>query len=309
MWWVQKTLSYEILIMARRRAKRRNERLRKRRRTIVFNVDVAKRRKTRRKPGKRSGDAASSRLSRTILVGVILFFLIAPVLIFWSWFIRDAGFTVKWIRVDKTHVFTERDILSLADIRIGSNLLSADLEGIRKRICVHPDIKNAVVSRKIPGGILIKVYERFPVAAIHYGRRYVVDEDGVVLSIKKERRNRCLPFLMGLRLRGVRVGDKLQSPRVKKAIEVVRNYRETELCRQIELVSVDMSDPKNVMMRSDKIEEIRLGGRDLDERMRLLSYILKQRSDRGLDGPARYIDLRWNNITEMPLKKRKARRG
>jgi cell division septal protein FtsQ len=295
--------------MAKRGERKRNVKLKRKRRTVVFNVNVAKRRKSRSKSGKGGMNASSTGLRRAVLVPVVLFSMMIMALMFWSWFVVGAGFAVKWVRVDRAHMLSEREILALADVKIGSNLLLSDLEKIRARICAHPDIKDAVVSRKIPGGIQIKVYERFPVAAIHYRKRYVIDEEGVVLSARKERMNRCVPFLTGLRLKDVRVGEALHTPGLKKALEVVKRYHETELCRQIELISVDMSDPTNVVMRSHKIEEIRLGEKNLDERLKLLSYILKQRSDQGRDGPARYIDLRWNDVTEMPLEGNGERRS
>jgi hypothetical protein len=71
----------------------------------------------------------------------------------------------------------------------------------------------------------------------------------------------------------------------------------------LELVSVDASDPDNYLLRSNVIQEIRLGGDDLNERLRLLSFILKQRKYRGMDGPASYIDLRWKDVAELPLVK------
>ncbi len=287
--------------------KRRNIKLKKRRRKIVFNVDVAKRRKKRSKPKKRGRDVSSSRLRRAVIGGVVLIFLVVPTSVYWNRFLKAAGFTVKWVKVSNEHALTKGDILKLSNIRIGSNLFAAGLEEIRERIVAHPDIKNVVVSRKVPGGILIKVYERFPVAAVHCERRYVIDEEGFILSLGKGRRNRTLPLLVGVRLSGLQVGARLRNPRVREALEVVKTYRESELCRQIKLVSVDLTDPKNIVLRSNKIREIRLGEENLDERLQLLSYILQQRSYRGLDRPASYIDLRWNNVTEMPLSRSEAR--
>lgn len=46
-----------------------------------------------------------------------------------------------------------------------------------------------------------------------------------------------------------------------------------------------------------------MGGEDLDERLRLLSFVLKQRRLRGIEGPASYLDLRWKDVAEMPLRR------
>jgi len=267
--------------------------------------------------------------------------------------LRPSGFTVRWIEVSNEELLSRERIRALAGVKVGDNLFSADLQKIRARICAHPDIRDAMVNRKMPGGIVIRVHERFPIAAVFCPvvsapqqlsrpagprppaasakviipsaipgrgpspgsevaaglcegdrmRRCVVDAEGFVLSARKERNSRSLPLLIGLKLGPVRSGDRLCSPAAKNALGIVERYRESELCRQLELVSVDASDPDNYLMRSNVIQEIRLGKENLGERLQLLSFILKQRKYRGLDGPASYIDLRWKDVAELPLAK------
>lgn len=309
--------------------RKRNTRLKRKRRTIVFNVDVAKRRRPGALPTRKAGPSVWSWVRPTLAAAGILALCICAAVFLHTGLLKPSGFTVRWIEVRNEELLSKERVRALAKIRVGDNLFAADLQGIRARICAHPDVRDAVVNRRMPGGVVIRVYERYPIAAvycpvrgtpkqsfqptgtgastrIHQGdqmRRYVVDSDGVVLSARKERNSRSLPLLLGLNLGAVLPGNRLCSTTAKNALGIVDHYRESELCRQLELVSVDASDPDNYLLRSNVIQEIRLGGDDLDERLRLLSFILKHRKYRGMDGPASYIDLRWKDIAELPVVK------
>ncbi len=303
-----------------------NTRLKRKRRTIVFNVDVARRRRSGALPGRRAGGGGWRWWRPALVAAGALVLCVCAAIGFRVGFLKPSGFTVRWIEVNNEELLSKDRVRALADIKVGDNLFSADLQKIRARICAHPDIRDAVVNRKMPGGVVIRVYERYPIAAVYCPargvaqqssppagadvstgsdrmRRYVVDADGIVLSARKERNSKSLPLLLGLNLGPVRPGDRLSSEAAKSSLGIVEHYRESELCRQLELVSVDASDPDNYLMKSSLIQEIRLGGDNMDERLQLLSFILKQRKYRGLDGPASYIDLRWKDVAELPLVK------
>lgn len=302
---------------------KRNTRLRRKRRTIVFNVDVARRRRTAAPADGRGGRAGWRWGGMALAAAVALALCAGAAAALRAGLLKPSGFTVRWIEVSNEELLSKERIRSLAGVKVGDNLFSADLGKIRARIRSHPDVRDAVVNRRMPGGVVIRVYERYPVAAIYCPvrvasqqaqppggtsqgermRRCVVDAEGVVLSARKERSSKSLPLLLGLNLGAVRPGDRLCSDAAKNALGIVAHYRESELCHQLELVSVDAGDPDNYLMRSNVIQEIRLGRDDLDERLRLLSFILKQRKYRGLDGPASYIDLRWKDVAELPLGK------
>lgn len=292
--------------MGRRSIKSNKRKARRgvKKRRIVLNVDVAKRRK-QRVMGKSGGGGSRQALGRNVKIaiawGVVLLLLAGVLFTLGSGILDQGGHTVRWIAISGEHLFKKGEIVSLSGVRVGDNLLSISLQDVRSRICAHPDVKDAAVSRRILGGVRIKVYERFPVAAVHRGRRYVVDGEGIILSRRKERMNRALPMIVGLELDEVRAGNRLESPEAEMSLDVVKRYRDLGLCRLIELMSVDVRDPENLVLRTRAIQEIRLGSGDLSRRMDLLSYILKQRKDRGLDGTASYIDLRWNDVSEMPL--------
>lgn len=283
---------------------KRNVKLPKKRRTIVFNVDVAKRRRPREEHD------AEGRPWAWRWAKIVAFVAAAGAMgVLGTASVRERfhsppRFTVRWIEVANEELLTKREVLAISRARVGDNLLAADLDAIRDRLRAHPDIRDAVVSRRIPGGILVRVYERVPIAAVYAGEgRYVLDEEGCVLSPKKAEAHRALPVIAGLSASALRAGDRLRSAAARQALEVVKEFHELDLDRQIDLVSVEMGDPENVVLRSGTIDEIRLGSEKIEERLRTLSFVLAQRKARGIDGPASYLDLRWKDVAEMPARK------
>lgn len=287
---------------------RKKKRRAKNRRKIVLNVSVAKRRKSRA-PGTGGWSRAERRKAKAAIAAVCAVVLIAAAHYAGALeMLRPAGFTVRWVEIGNEDLLSEGEVVRLSGINFGEGLLSLDLGGVRSRICAHPDVRDAVVVRSLPSGIRIKVFERFPVAAVHRGRRYVIDGAGHILSERKERRHRSLPLLVGCAAECVlKPGVRIGSREVLGALAIVKKYRETELFRLMELMSVDVRDADNLVLHTQDISEIRLGSGDLESRLDLLAYILKQRKSHGLDRPARYLDLRWEDVAEMPEKQLKVK--
>ncbi|MCX6353871.1 MAG: FtsQ-type POTRA domain-containing protein [Candidatus Aureabacteria bacterium] len=308
-----------ILSVLKRLRVRRNVKVGTKRRTIVFNVDVAR----RRKPISASSEKGRGRGAARRAAGAVGFLALCllSVALVERGTVQPSGFIVRWMEVSNNDLLSKREIISLSGVKVGDNLLSTDIAKVRAKICGHPDVKDVIVTRKMPGTLVIRVYERFPIAAFHSPsvgsgrgaqnlasspsevsvRRCVLDEEGYILSSRKEMSNQSLPYIVGMRMGAVRHGDRLGDPAVRKGLEIVKRYRESELCRRLELVSVDVSDPENYVMRSVQIQEIRLGNENLSDRLQLLSHILAQRSARGINGFASYLDLRWKDAAEMPL--------
>ena len=278
---------------SRRKNRRKKEKTPKRRR-IVLNVSVSRRRKERRR--RRSAGRWGIALAAAALVAglALVRFPAARRLL------EPAGFTVKWVEVSNEDLLGEGEIVRLSGVTFGEGLLSLDLAAVRSRIVAHPDVRDAVVERNLPSGVRIRVYERYPVAAVYRGKRYVVDEKGHVLSGRKEKHARALPIIKGCNTGPLSPGKMLTSARALKALSIITRCADSDLCGLMQLVSVDVTDPDNPVLRTKAIREIRLGSGNVEKRLRLLAYILEQRKYRGLDRPARYLDLRWNNAAEMP---------
>ncbi|MCW5771263.1 MAG: FtsQ-type POTRA domain-containing protein [Rhodospirillaceae bacterium] len=115
---------------------------------------------------------------------------------------RDASFAAA-AKLDRLMVEgrnrTARDDLRAAlQLKKGDSLLAADPWEIKRRLEALPWIRSAVVERRFPGTILVKLIERTPIARFQDGKRMVlVDEAGDLIQITPQKEHDNLIVLAG----------------------------------------------------------------------------------------------------------------
>ena len=75
-------------------------------------------------------------------------------------------FDVKSVVVEGNSRVAEEEIISLAEIGEDCSVLAVNLFTMEKRILTHPWIRSAVLERKLPSGIRIRVKEQEPMAIV-----------------------------------------------------------------------------------------------------------------------------------------------
>jgi len=103
-----------------------------------------------------------------------------------EWFMEtsgDAGFVLTDLAVTGLNRTAENDILAVLDVDSGMPLLSIDLRQLQVKIEALPWVKQADISRILPGGLSIKVTERVPYAlSQHDGRVVLIDRQGAEIT-------------------------------------------------------------------------------------------------------------------------------
>lgn len=104
-----------------------------------------------------------------------------------------AVFFSTWLAVDDVEVdgaelLTADEVVSTADIRLGTPLARVDLDDVTERIEDIPEVAEASVHRSWPHTVTITVTERTPLAAVRQrGEWWVMDREGVVFRKTGER--------------------------------------------------------------------------------------------------------------------------
>ncbi len=103
-----------------------------------------------------------------------------------DWFMEtsgDAGLVLADLTISGLERTAENDFLAVLDVDSGMPLLSIDLGHLQAKIEALPWIKQADVSRILPGELSIRVTERTPYAlAQHDGRIALIDPAGVEIT-------------------------------------------------------------------------------------------------------------------------------
>lgn len=96
---------------------------------------------------------------------------------------RDAGFVLDQLRVQGADRTTKKEILSALDVEDGIPLMSIDLIKLRERMEALSWVKQAIVARRLPNELSIKIEERLPFALWQLnGNVALIDADGVVIT-------------------------------------------------------------------------------------------------------------------------------
>lgn len=96
---------------------------------------------------------------------------------------RDAGFILSDLQIEGMVRSKRNNVLAALDVDNGVPLLTIDLELVRKQLELLPWVREAKVSRVLPGGLKIELSERTPFALWQNGGKVgLIDAEGVVIT-------------------------------------------------------------------------------------------------------------------------------
>jgi cell division protein FtsQ len=107
-----------------------------------------------------------------------------------------------------------------------ASVLDVDLHDLAARLMVDPWIQRAAVSRRLPSGLTVRVWERRPVAVVVSDRPYLVSDDALVLTETTLQEAVGLPVVrLGVR-RPPTVGEEIDASRLARCTRVWRRVGE-----------------------------------------------------------------------------------
>jgi cell division protein FtsQ len=116
----------------------------------------------------------------------------------YRWAHRTPQFALKAVTFQGLRRAQQADLLRLAGVSAGQNLLGLDSQAIERAIAAHPWVDQVRVTRRFPDSLSIAVKEREPAALVALGDLYLVDSEGRPFK-KIEREDPAdLPLITGL---------------------------------------------------------------------------------------------------------------
>lgn len=91
---------------------------------------------------------------------------------------QTTPFPVQKVEVRGTKRLTHDEIVALAGVAPGQNLLALRLKSIGQQVSSNPWVASVRVQRFFPGTIAVSISERQPVAVINMGLLYYLDDKG-----------------------------------------------------------------------------------------------------------------------------------
>jgi cell division protein FtsQ len=186
-----------------------------------------------------------------------------------------------------------REEIRAAVLRLSNaGVWQADLEVIAGELKTLPWVRDAVVTRVLPGGLRVRVTEREPrvIARTSAGKLVWVDDDGVSLGAAS-------PGDGDFFVRGVaesRAEDALRQnrERVRTALELSRDWAAAGLSRRVSEVNLDdLRDVRVQLSGEDAAVEVRLGKEDFAKRFRQALEVLDAQRSTPRGPYVTYVDV------------------
>ncbi|MEM9288413.1 MAG: cell division protein FtsQ/DivIB [Sphingomonadales bacterium] len=112
--------------------------------------------------------------------------------------VKEAGFNAQTLQVYGAQRFTFRQVEQLAAIDTSATIFGQDLEAIQARLVAHPWVKEARVSRNLPGTLRIDLEERTAFARWQVaGKFHLIDDEGTPFLKIGRKEWRSLPLVVG----------------------------------------------------------------------------------------------------------------
>ncbi len=159
-------------------------------------------------PRSRGRKAWSPKLMFRIAAGILIVVAICSgILLAKTWLFGSELFRLARVEINGNRHTSQDLILRICNLRSGINLLSLDMDQLRRTIESLDWIRDARVTRELPDKLIISVKEYSPVALVNGNGLYLVDGNGEIFKKVQGREYYDLPIITGVDARQVDSGE------------------------------------------------------------------------------------------------------
>jgi cell division protein FtsQ len=209
-------------------------------------------------------------------------------------FVNSGLFTLRKVLIYGNRHLGYVQVVELAGLRGGENLLTLDLEGVYENLHSSAWIRSVSMRKELPDTLVIRLEESRPVALLQSAEGlFVVDSEGLLLERVSEAPVYFLPVIVHQGADG--------SEEFSEAVKLASVINDIKEARAVELVEIaGLEDgSRNMVVRLDGVD-IRVG--EGSYREKLLRYFELSREIGRRNINVDYIDLRFaNRVVVKPL--------
>jgi cell division protein FtsQ len=209
-------------------------------------------------------------------------------------------FQLRGIDVSGTSRTSAEDIESLARKAVSkTGVWRLDLTALSDQLSRLPGVRHAIVSRVLPDRLRVRIVERVPLAVARTSAGHLVwiDDEGVSLGEMKPA-DRVPPFF--IRGWSEEATDDARADnveRMQKYLEVSRAWGALGLTERVSEVNlIDLHDVRAQLSGGDSQIEVRLGGQDLGNHLKLALAALDQYKQSANGASVTYVDVQGDRV-------------
>ena len=198
-------------------------------------------------------------------------------------------FNLTQIEIEGNKYLDKEAVQKFLGLNASVNIFSLDVKGLNQRLVLHPWVRDGVIKRVLPDKILVSIVERDPVALVDLGPKFLVAQDGQILTPLKGTGGLQLPLITGV---GEQEGTKA---RLKKGAELLIALNASPWIATRGIARLDLSQIERPVVFLKAIHtEIRLSFSQLKQNLSYLHAISPfiEREGKGIA----YIDLSFRDL-------------
>lgn len=139
-------------------------------------------------------------------------------------------FAIDDLRVEGTRRLTREQVLAIAEVRTGQNVLSIDLAAAEERLLRSPWLESAKVDRRLPGSLWVVVTEREPRARALFGDQFfLVSSQGEPFKIWAPGDPIDLPIITGITPEALARNREAELEHLKTSVSLLDDYEHSPL--------------------------------------------------------------------------------
>ena len=207
---------------------------------------------------------------------------------------RTTFLRLERIEVNQLKRLTREEVIGLAGVRPGDDMLSLRLRRIGEQLSKNPWVEKVRVRRYFPHVLALEVTEREPVAVINMGFLYYVDKNGEVFKTLNEGDNLDYPVVTGISEEDMSKDPAGSKEALKKVCDLVALLSSRSVFRLTDISEIHYGKGFGfTLFTTDAGVPVKLGNSSFNEKLDRLARIYDGLQPQ-MSGLA-YIDLDFND--------------
>lgn len=183
------------------------------------------------------------------------------------------------------------DLLRLAGVSAGQNLLDLDAGAIERAIAAHPWVDEVHAARRFPNSLSVVIKEHQPAALVVLGELYLVDSDGRPFKKIEGDDPIDFPLITGLAREQFVEAPEQSRRRLREMLELAAAYARTAPPAAAPLSEIRIARTGVVLVTSEG-EEIWIGEGDPSGALARLGRVRAELESRGLNAQVIHLENR-----------------
>jgi cell division protein FtsQ len=225
------------------------------------------------------------------------FVLVAAVSLGVAWGARrylmtSPRFSLEQVVMTGQKTRTKDGLLGRANVKMGQNVFSIDLDAARNKMLGDPYVKSATLARRLPDTILVDIEERVPAAMVAVADGLVlVTRDGDAFKRVEVGDPTDLPVITGLPPELAESDREGFADKVRRALDVAVDYQQSTLATKMPLQEIHFEAGTGISLGvGSPVVSLVLGGPPFRKKLEQAARVALELERRGQKADAILLD-------------------